>query len=153
MSVIILKGVSMVLDAWLIWLIIGVLCIIIEIFDPAVFFISLGIGGLVTSPISTLGAPVWLQILIFGIVSFVVFLLMRKVYEKLLKKNKIETNVYALVGKKGLVISPIPQDGRGEVKVGGEIWSALLEDGSQADNGQKIEVLSIDGNKLIVRKI
>ncbi len=153
MSVIILKGASMVIEAWLIWLIIGVLCIIIEIFDPAVFFISLGIGGLITSPISSLGAPIWLQILIFGIISFVVFLLMRKVYEKLLKKNKVETNVYALVGQKGLVVDAIPQDGRGQVKVGGEIWSALLEDNSQASNGDKVEVLKIEGNKLIVKKL
>ena len=151
MSVIVLKGASM--DPWLIWLIIGVICLIIEIFDPAVFFVSLGIGGLVTSPISTLGVDIWLQVLIFGIVSFVVFLFMRKVYEKLLQKNKIETNVYALVGKQGIVISPIPQDGRGEVKVGGEIWTAIVQDNSEANNGVKVEILSIEGNKLIVKKI
>lgn len=143
----------MVIEAWLIWLIIGVVCLIVEIFDPAVFFVSLGIGGLVTSPISTLGVPIWVQILIFGIVSFVVFLFMRKVYEKLLKKNKIETNVYALVGKQGIVMSAIPQDGRGEVKVGGETWTAIAEDNNEISNSEKVKVLSIDGNKLIVKKI
>ncbi len=151
MSVIVLEGAIM--EPWLIWLIIGVICLIVEIFDPAVFFVSLGIGGLVTSPISTLGVAIWLQVLIFGVVSFVVFLFMRKVYEKLLKKNKVETNVYALVGKQGIVISPILPDGRGEVKVGGEIWTAIVEDNSEANNGAKIQVLSIDGNKLIVKKI
>ncbi len=153
MSVIVFKGVSMLLEPWLIWLIIGIICVIIEIFDPAVFFISLGIGGLVTSPIAALGTPIWLQVLIFGLVSFVVFLLMRKVYERLIKKNRVETNVYALVGKQGLVLSPITQDVRGQVKVGGENWSAVLEDNSQANIGDKIQVLSIEGNKLIVKKI
>lgn len=153
MSVIVYKGVSMLLEPWLIWLIIGIICVIIEIFDPAVFFISLGIGGLVTSPIAALGTPIWLQVLIFGLVSFVVFLLMRKVYERLIKKNRVETNVYALVGKQGLVLSPITQDIRGQVKVGGESWSAVLEDNSQANIGDKIQVLSIEGNKLIVKKI
>lgn len=142
----------MTIDPWLIWLIIGVLCLIIEIFDPVVFFVSFGIAGLVVSPLSTLGIPLWLQILIFGIISFVVFLFMRKVYEKLLKSNKIETNVYALVGKQGIVQSKIPQNERGEVKVGGEIWSAIAIDKSEINCGEKVEILSIDGNKLIVKK-
>jgi membrane protein implicated in regulation of membrane protease activity len=140
------------LDPWLIWLIIGVICVIIEILDPAVFFISFGIAGLITSPISTLGIPIWLQVLIFGIISFIVFLFMRKVYEKLFQKEKTETNVYALVGKTGLVITSIPSDGRGEVKVGGEIWTAIAEDNIVITNGEKITVLAIDGNKLIVKK-
>lgn len=142
----------MFMEPWLIWLIIGVICLIIEIFDPAVFFVSFGIGGLVVSPISTLGVDIWIQVLIFGVVSFIVFLFMRKVYERLLKKNNVETNVYALIGKTGLIISSIPQDGRGEVKVGGEIWSAISEENLEINNGDKVKVLSIDGNKLIVKK-
>jgi len=142
----------MTIEPWLIWLIIGVVCVIIEIFDPAVFFISFGIAGLATSVLSTLGIDPWLQILIFGVLSFIVFLFMRKVYERLLKKRKIETNVYALVGKQGIVINRIPQDGRGEVKVGGEIWSAITEDNVEINNGEKVKILTIDGNKLIVKK-
>jgi len=141
------------MDPWLIWLIIGVICVIVEIFDPAVFFISFGIAGLITSPLSTLGIPVWSQILIFGILSFVVFLFMRKVYEKLFQKEKTETNVYALVGKQGIVITGIPQDGRGEVKVGGEIWTAIAKDNLEINNTEKVTVLSIEGNKLIVKKV
>ena len=143
----------MTIDPWLIWLIIGVICVIIEIFDPAVFFISFGIAGLITSPISTLGIAMWIQVLIFGLISFIVFLLMRKVYEKLFSKEKTETNVYALIGKQGLVIREIPQDGRGEVKVGGEIWAAVAENNIGINNSEKVEVLSIDGNKLIVKKV
>lgn len=143
----------MTMDPWLIWLIIGVICVIVEIFDPAVFFISFGIAGLITSPLSTLGIPVWSQILIFGILSFVVFLFMRKVYEKLFQKEKTETNVYALVGKQGIVITRIPQDGRGEVKVGGEIWTAIAKDNLEINNTEKVTVLSIEGNKLIVKKV
>ena len=141
------------MEAWLIWLIIGVACVIIEIMDPAVFFISFGIAGLITSPLATLGIPVWSQVLIFGVISFIVFLYMRKVYERLFKKAKTETNVYALVGKVGLVITLIPNDGRGEVKVGGEIWTAVSEDNLEVKNGEKVNILSIDGNKLIVKKV
>ena len=153
MSVIILKGERMLIEPWLIWLIIGVICVIIEIFDPAVFFISFGIAGLITSPISTLGIPIWSQVLLFGIISFIVFLFMRKVYEKLFQKEKTETNVYALVGKQGIVTTLIPNDGRGEVKVGGEIWTAIAQDNLEINIGEKVNILTIDGNKLIVKKV
>lgn len=142
----------MAIEPWLIWLIIGIVSIIIEIFDPAVFFISFGIAGLITSLISTLGLPFWVQALIFGIISFVVFLFMRRVYERLLRNGKTETNVYALIGKTGLVTNTIPQDGRGEVKIGGEYWVAISQENLEILQDEKIEVLSIDGNKLIVQK-
>ncbi|MFA7057693.1 MAG: NfeD family protein [Candidatus Cloacimonadales bacterium] len=142
----------MAIEPWLIWLIIGIISIIIEIFDPAVFFISFGIAGITTSLISTTGLPFWLQALIFGIISFVVFLFMRRVYERLLRNGKVETNVYALIGKTGIVTKTIPQDGRGEVKMGGEYWVAISQENIQIIQDEKIEVLAIDGNKLIVQK-
>ena len=141
----------MSIDPWLVWLIIGVICVIIEILDPAVFFISFGIGGLVTSVISTLEPPIWIQILIFGVVSFVVFLFMRKLYEKLIDKNAKDTNVYALVGKVGIVQQDIPADGRGYVKIDGEEWSAVSDNSEIVAKGQKVEIVSIEGNKVIVK--
>ena len=42
-------------------------------------------------------------------------------------------------------------DERGYVKIGGEEWSAISNE--QCEKGVKIVVKSIDGNKLIVKKI
>lgn len=142
----------MTIEPWLIWLIVGVVSIIIEIFDPAVFFISFGIAGIITSLISILGLPFWVQALIFGVLSFITFLFMRRVYERLLRNGKPETNVYALIGQNGMVTATIPQDGRGEVKIGGEYWVAVSQENLEIVQGERIEVLSIDGNKLIVQK-
>ena len=77
---------------------------------------------------------------------------MRRVYERLLRNGKVETNVYALIGKTGIVTKTIPQDGRGEVKMGGEYWVAISQENIQIIQDEKIEVLAIDGNKLIVQK-
>ncbi|HQC31878.1 MAG TPA: hypothetical protein PLZ48_03805, partial [Candidatus Cloacimonas sp.] len=84
---------------WQIWMILGIGFIIIEIFDPAFFFISLGIGAIITSLLSMipiLGNSVPLQILIFAVLSFISFLFMRKLGKKLLSKPGGNTNVYAL---------------------------------------------------------
>lgn len=141
---------------WHIWLIIGIVCVIIEIFDPAFFFLALGVGALATSLLSLLpfirSSLVW-QILIFAIFSIIAFLLMRKLGKKLLSKSGEETNVYALKGQTAFVTEDIPLDAKGRVKIGGEEWTAISEDGKPIGKDSRVEVLDIDGNKVIVREI
>lgn len=143
------------MEAWMIWILIGILFIIVEIFDPAFFFISLGIGALLTGLILISGFAVdavWLQIIIFAIISFIAFLFMRKVARKFYNSPQTETNVFALKGKTGHVTKTIASEGKGYVKIGGEEWSAVAEDGSAIEEGEKIIVIGLDGNKVIVGK-
>jgi len=135
---------------------IGIGCIIIEIFDPAFFFVSLGIGAIVTgicSMVPLVGDSIPLQIMLFAIFSFISFLFMRKLGKKVLKNTTNETNVYALKGKTGFITKEIPAEGKGYVKMGGEEWPALEESQLLVELGSKVEVVGIDGNKLIVKKV
>lgn len=142
-------------QAWHIWMIIGIGFIIIEIFDPVFFFVSLGIGAIVTAILALipfLRDSIPLQIFSFAILSFIAFLFMRKLGRKVLGNAGGETNVNALIGKPGTVTKAIPADGKGYVKIGGEEWSAVTEDGSALELDSKVTILSIEGNKVIVRK-
>ncbi|MDY0151579.1 MAG: NfeD family protein [Candidatus Cloacimonas sp.] len=146
----------MSLLAWHIWMIIGIGFVIIEIFDPAFFFISLGIGAIITGLLSMLPLledSVPLQILVFAIFSFIAFLYMRKLGKKILANPGEETNVYALKGKGGTITKEIPEEGKGYAKIGGEEWVAIEVNNQAIELGAKITVLSIDGNKLIVKKV
>jgi len=141
--------------AWHVWMIIGIGFVIIEIFDPAFFFISLGIGAILTGLFSMfpiVGNSIPVQILIFAIISFIAFLFMRKLGRKILTKSGGDTNVYALKGKTGIVTKEIPAEGKGFVKVGGEEWTAIEENQQSIETGAKVVVQGIDGNKLIVVK-
>lgn len=141
---------------WHVWMMIGIGCIIIEIFDPAFFFVSLGIGAIVTgicSMVPLVGDSIPLQIMLFAIFSFISFLFMRKLGKKVLKNTTNETNVYALKGKTGFITKEIPAEGKGYVKMGGEEWPALEESQLLVELGSKVEVVGIDGNKLIVKKV
>ncbi len=141
---------------WQIWMILGIGFIIIEIFDPAFFFFSLGIGAIITSLLSLipiLGNSVPLQILIFAVLSFISFLFMRKLGKKLLSKPGGNTNVYALKGQNGFVTKEIPAEGKGYVKIGGEEWPAIEVENKAVELGAKVVVEGIEGNKVIVRKI
>lgn len=141
------------MQAWQIWMIIGIICIIIEIFDPAFFFISLGAAAIITGLLSFVVKSTALQIIIFVILSFIAFLSMRKLGKKILSVTDKETNVYALKGKNGVVVKAIPQNGRGHVKIGGEEWSAVEKSNQAIEQDAKIVVVDIDGNKLVVEAI
>lgn len=134
----------------------GILFTIIEIADPAFFFLSFAIGAIITALISFIpfvSDSIAAQIFIFAVFSFVAFLFMRKLGKKVLSHAGSNTNVKALIGQKGTVTREIPTDGKGYVKIGGEEWSAISADNTTITMQSKVEVLSIDGNKVVVKAI
>lgn len=144
----------MSLTAWNLWLILGIVFIIIEIFDPSFFFVSLGIGAIITSLIALLpfvSKNLVIQILVFALSSFIAFLFMRKLGKKVLKDSGPQTNVYALIGQRGTITKAILKGERGYVKVGGEEWVAVAMDNKSFELNAKVTIAAIDGNKLIVK--
>jgi membrane protein implicated in regulation of membrane protease activity len=143
------------LSPWTIWMILGIICVIVEILDPAFFFLSLGLGCIVTGLCSLfpfVGSSIVIQIALFVIFSFISFLLMKKLAKKVLQPAGNDTNIFALKDKIAHVVKDIPVDGKGYVKIGGEEWSAISEDNSELKEGSKVVVIDIEGNKLIVHK-
>lgn len=141
---------------WHIWMILGIGFVIVEIFDPAFFFISFGIGAILTSILSMLpfiNNSIPLQVLSFALISFISFLFMRKLGKKILSHPGSETNVFALKGKQGFVTKEIPTDGKGYVKIGGEEWVAVEENQQAVELDAKVTIIGIEGNKVIVKKI
>jgi|WetSurMetagenome_2_1015567.scaffolds.fasta_scaffold906538_1 membrane protein implicated in regulation of membrane protease activity len=138
---------------WMYWVAIGIICVIIEIFYPAFFFLSIGIASIITGVLASLhiiSSFIVLQIVIFGIVSILTFLSMKKLGKKVIAEPTKPTNVYALIGQFGTVTTNIPASGRGHVKIGGEEWSATSQTGEALATGTKVVIVALDGNKVIV---
>lgn len=125
---------------------------IVEIFTPGFLFLSFGLGAIITGLISIAHPPLWVELVCYIVITFVLFINLRKISKKLMSQD-IPTNVSALINKKGIVTQLIPEDGRGFVKVGGEEWSAVSQDSSPIDLNNRIVVTDIEGNKLVVKKI
>ncbi|MCF7911004.1 MAG: NfeD family protein [Candidatus Cloacimonetes bacterium] len=140
----------MLTDPWMIWIAIGVICMIIEIFTPGFLFLSFGLGAIITGLVTLTHLPFWAQLIIYIVITFILFLNLRKLSSKLTKET-IPTNVDALMGKKGFVTEQIPEAGKGYVKIGGETWSAISHDEAMIEVNRKIVVKNIDGNKLVVK--
>lgn len=67
------------------------------------------------------------------------------------QKSPIRTGRESIIGKVGITRSPLNPNG--EVQVGGELWSAKLESGSDyLPEGAMVKVIAIDGIRLVVRE-
>ncbi len=140
-------------DPWIIWVVIGIICIIIEIFTPGFLFLSFGVGAILTGLAALIIPSITFQVLTFAFLTLIVFVLSRKFSKKLISTDYEETNVKALVGKTGKVTRDIPANEKGYVKIGGEEWAAVSKDNSKVTKDTRVTVNDIEGNKVIVTVI
>jgi len=69
------------------------------------------------------------------------------------KSNAVKTNVDALVGKTGRVTEAVDNArGTGRAMVDGDDWRVMSDDAGSINEGEIVEVLKVDGTRLIVRK-
>ena len=138
---------------WIIWLIVFVVMLIIEAATTALATIWFAAGALVAMIMDLCGAPHNLQIIVMAAVSVVTFVIcmiwIRPKLESLRRANIQRTNADRLIGMEGVVIVPVnPVEGKGQVKVEGQVWSAKSEDAIK--EGTKVKIRAIEGVKLIV---
>ena len=138
-----------------IWLIIFVACIVVEIITMGLTTIWFAGGSLVASVAAAIGAPLWLQIVLFVAVSLLLLYFTRPIAVKYFNKDRVKTNAESLVGKQAIVISEIDNlQGIGQVTVGGQEWSArTTEEGITLPVGSVVIIRAISGVKLMVEEM
>lgn len=144
----------MIINDAIIWLALLVVFIIIEILTLGLTTIWFA-GGCIPAFIAALfGVPVWLEILLFLVVSLILLFFTRPVAVKYFNKDRIKTNAESLVGRTAIVISEINNlEGIGQVTVSGQEWSArYVTDGVTIPAGAVVTVRAINGVKLIVEE-
>lgn len=137
-----------------IWLIVFVACIIIELITLGLTTIWFAGGALVAAISAALGAPLWLQSILFGAVSLVLLYFTRPIAVKYFNKDRVKTNAESLVGRQAIVISEIDNlQGIGQVTVGGQEWSArTVREGVVLPTGTVVVIRAISGVKLMVEE-
>lgn len=140
---------------WYVWLIAIGVFLVFEIATEGFLIFWLAIGSLLAMITSFFTDSILIQTAVFVISSSILIPLTKPLTDKYINKNKTPaTNAFSLIGKKGIVLMDInPLESQGQVKVCGEIWSAKTKDESLITKGTEIEVLEIDGVKLVVSPI
>ena len=135
---------------WKFWLIASGIFFVGEIFTVGFLIFWFGVGALLTMIASFFISNIFIQALIFVISSTILLFLTKPLINKFVSKKTVATNVYEIIGKKGIVTKEINSThGNGQVKVGNEIWTAISEETLPVN--AEIEVLKIEGVKLIVK--
>lgn len=136
-----------------IWCVILIALLLAELSTANLTTIWFAGGALFAWFASLLKAPLWLQILVFFIVSIVTLILTRPLVKKMMARKVVPTNADRAVGKEAWVTSTIDNTrGEGIVNLEGSDWSAVSESGEVLTEGTRVVVREIRGVKLVVSK-
>ena len=136
------------------WIVVAVVCVIIEAATLGLTTIWFAAGAIIALIFAEFNAPLLVQILAFLISSSVILYFTRPIAQRVLKIGHTRTNADRLLGKIAIVSVKIdPFEGTGQVKVSGKVWSAKSHDDQIIEENSKVEIVEIQGVKLVVKKI
>lgn len=140
------------LDMPIVWLVAMVVLLIVEAIVPGLVSIWFAIGALAALVSALLGAPLWLQMVWFLVVSVVALALTRPLVKKYVNGRVQPTNADALIGRDCVVTEDIDNiAGVGAVKVDGKVWTARsIDDNLRFQAGSIVTAVRIEGVKFIV---
>lgn len=139
---------------WQIWIIIAGVCLIGEILTSGFLIFWLSIGALIAMVVSFFVDSIIVQTAVFVISSAILIFATKPFVKKFAKTKDVKTNAYSIIGKNAIVTKDIDSiNGKGQIKVDSETWSALGQDDMNIEKGTEVEVLKIDGVKAIVTPV
>ena len=140
-------------NPYVLWGVLFVFFLIAEAATVQVVSIWFAAGALSALIASLFKASPVIQLVVFIVVSVICLIFTRPLVKKFTKGKVQSTNADRFIGQTAVVIKEINNDeARGQVKVGGNVWSAMSENGEIIAEDEKVTVIKIEGVKLIVSK-
>ena len=138
-----------------VWLAVIAVAIIIEILTLDLVSVWFAFGAVIPFILAAVGGiAIEIQIAVFVIVSALLIIFMRNWAKKLLFKNMNEkTNINSIIGKKIRLLEDTDFEHLGSLKINDVTWTAVSHDGKLIKAGQIVEVVKVDGNKLLVKEV
>lgn len=135
------------------WMVILIICIVIEVLTLGLTTIWFAAGALVAIFAALLYAPIFVQVILFLLVSLTLLFFTRPIAVKYFNRDRVKTNVESMVGRQAIVTGEIDNvQATGQVTVSGQEWSARSwDDKVRIPAGAVVVVVAISGVKLIVR--
>ncbi|MGE5543616.1 MAG: NfeD family protein [Bacillota bacterium] len=135
------------------WLIIAIVCGIIEVATMGFWFLWLALSALLLSLLAWLNVVTALsaQVIVFGAITIFFIIFTRPLVVRVFKTNEVKSNVDALIGLTGIVTMEIVPPESGQVKLQGEIWTARSDQRLNQDS--LVKVRSVEGVTLYVEPV
>lgn len=136
------------------WAALIVVFLIVEGLTAGLASIWFALGSVAALVSAFLGAPIWLQITLFVIVSALTLIFTRPLARKYVNKRIEPTNADRLIGASATVTERIDNiAAKGYVTAGGRLWPARSKSGEPIEKDTVTVVRSIEGIKLIVEPL
>jgi membrane protein implicated in regulation of membrane protease activity len=140
------------MEAWVVWVVIAVVLLVAEATTSAFVAIYFGLAALVTAAVAAAGLGTPIQLLAFIGLSVGSLLVTRPALKRAAGQGGgIRTGVDAMQGRVGVVTRPIGELDPGQVKIGGETWTArCYYDEEAIPAGSRVEVVKVEGVTALV---
>jgi membrane protein implicated in regulation of membrane protease activity len=139
------------MDEWVLWMLAAGLLAVGEMFTLGFFLGPVAIAAVTAAIVALVGGGVALQWIVFTAVSGASLLVLRPIARRHMRTPmQLRTGTAALIGCPAIVLERVDDRG-GQVKIGGEIWSARSFDEDDVfEPGTRVEVFKIDGATALV---
>ena len=141
------------MEAWVIWIIVGAIFVIAEIFSASFFAGPIGFGCIVAAILAEQEASAAVQFASFSITTVVMLLAIRPIVLKMLQNKSDEqvSGIETYVGKQGRITETVdPQSGTGRIRIGSESWRAISDKNIVIEEESLATVVRIEGSKAVV---
>ena len=143
---------------WILWVVLGVVLIIAEVFTPGFVLLWFGIGALAAALTSMLGAGLALQFIVFITLSTLLTALSRTIFVNYFTRQDepggLKVGAAKLPGQVGTVVTTSQGALQaGAVKVFGSVWTAYPAEGEPPlEAGDRVVVERLQGASIYVRR-
>lgn len=137
--------------AAIIWLVLTIVFLIAEAATVTVISLWFAAGSLTAMAMALLGGSIWMQVLVFLVVSAMALTALRPLVRKYLTPKITATNIDSIIGSIGIVTADIDNiSASGQMKLNGMEWSARSTSGIPIQAGSRVRVDRIEGVKVFV---
>src|SRR3954466_13435297 len=139
------------MEEWVIWVIAAAVLAAGEIFTLGFFLGPIAIAAALSGMGAGVGLPVEVQVAVFAVASVGSLAFIRPIAKRHMRTPaRLRSGTAALVGARAIVLEQVDAD-RGQVKIGGEVWSARAYDEDDVfEPGARVDVMKIDGATALV---
>jgi membrane protein implicated in regulation of membrane protease activity len=139
------------MEEWVWWMIAAGVLAVGEIATLGFFLGPIAVAATLTAIVALIGAPLAVQWVVFIAASLGTVVVLRPIARRHLRTPaRLRTGTAALVGGRAIVLERVDANG-GQVKIGGETWSARAYDEDDAfEPGARVEVMKIEGATALV---
>ncbi|MDV3427237.1 MAG: NfeD family protein [Bacillota bacterium] len=134
------------------WIVIALAALFLDMVTSAFLFVWFSLGSIAAIIAYFLGAGILTQVMLFIIVSAVLLIvgypLVKKTIKKTVPKTLKQEDSY--IGREFLIDEDVIE--KAIMKVDGIYWT-VKNDGEAIKKGDKIKIIGLEGNKLVVKKI